>query len=75
MRFIASLIAGLLLVVPVVTAESASASRPIVGYHYKDECKNIKGVQPIYTLFGTGRYVFDTSTKRPNDCVLRVTKH
>ncbi len=54
---------------------TAEATRPIPGYPYKDECKNIKGKQPIYMLVGTGPYRFDTSTPRPNDCyVWRVRK-
>lgn len=65
---------SLLVCVAVLLATPSFATRPVPGFHYKDQCRNIAGVQPIYTLTGTGRYVFDTSTKRPHDCVLRVNK-
>lgn len=41
-----------------VAAEPAEATRPIVGYPYKDVCKNIKGNQYIYMMYGTGPYRF-----------------
>lgn len=37
-------------------AQPAEATRPIVGYPYKDMCKNIAGVQPIYQTIGSGPY-------------------
>ena len=66
MRFIAAFIVAVTL--PLSFAVPAEATRPIPGFDYKDECKNIKGEQPIYMLVGTGPYRFDLSTKRPNDC-------
>lgn len=49
--------------------EPAEATRPVPGYPYKDVCKNIPGKQYSYDTVGTGRYRFDTTTKRPNDCI------
>lgn len=52
-----------------VATAPAEATRPVPGFKYKDECKNIKGKQPIYLLVGTGPYRFNLDTKRPNDCI------
>jgi hypothetical protein len=46
-----------------LSAEPAEATRPIVGYPYKDVCKNIPGKQPIYMLYGTGPYRFVNKDK------------
>ena len=56
MRYLAALIVGLIL--PVSFAGTAEATRPIVGYPYTDQCRNIPGKQPIYMLYGTGPYRF-----------------
>jgi hypothetical protein len=66
MKFIATALATFMLAFSF--AGTADATRPVPGFKYKDECKNIPGKQPAYELVGTGPYRFDTSTKRPNDC-------
>ncbi len=66
MKTLAALALAVLL--PLSFASDADATRPIPGHKYKDECKNIPGKQPIYELYGTGPYRFDTSTARPDDC-------
>lgn len=70
MKIIAATIAAL---ASVAVATPAHATRPIVGFHYADVCKNIKGAQPIYTVLGPGPYDFNADTKRKKDCI-RVTK-
>lgn len=39
-------------------ADTADATRPIPGFHYTDQCRNIKGLQPSYQMVGTGPYRF-----------------
>lgn len=57
MRAISTLAAALLMTMGgVAFAEHADATRPIVGYPYKDMCRNIPGKQPIYMTIGTGPY-------------------
>lgn len=56
MRILAALIVGLIL--PVSFAGTAEATRPIAGYPYTDQCRNISGKQPIYMLYGPGPYRF-----------------
>ena len=63
MRYLAALIVALVL--PVSFAGSAEATRPIPGYHYTDQCKNIKGKQPIYMLVDGGPY---RHTNKPGIC-------
>lgn len=54
MRIIAFFIVALAL--PMSFASAAEATRPLPGYNYPDQCKNIPGVQGIYMLVGTGPY-------------------
>ena len=56
MRILVAIIVGLIL--PVSFAGTAEATRPIVGFPYTDQCKNIPGKQPIYMMVGTGPYRF-----------------
>ena len=64
------------LALPLSFAGSAEATRPVPGFHYKDECKNIPGKQPAYMLVGTGPYRLDLSTPRKHDCyVWRTLAH
>jgi hypothetical protein len=55
-------------VLPFSFAGNAEATRPVPGFHYKDECKNIPGKQPAYELVGTGPYRRTPGTK--HDCYL-----
>lgn len=48
MRYLAALIVAVML--PLSFGTPAEATRPIPGYSFKDQCKNIKGVQPAYML-------------------------
>lgn len=66
MKILAAVIVAVML--PFSFAGTADATRPVPGYHYKDECKNIPGKQPSYMLVGTGPYRLDESTKRKHDC-------
>ena len=63
MRYIAAVVVAVLL--PLSFAGSAEATRPIAGYPYKDQCKNIKGVQPIYMLIPPSKFV---KTNKPGIC-------
>lgn len=70
MKILASMLAAVL--IPLTFASPADATRPIVGFKFKDECNNIKGKQPFYMIVGTGPYRLDLSTHNPHDCVRRV---
>ena len=60
---------GVFAAVVLFGGSSASANRPIPGYHYKDVCKNIQGEQTILDVTGiSARYKFIKATQRPNDC-------
>lgn len=68
---LAALVMGMFLT-SVYLAPESNASRPIHGHKYKDECKNMPGVQPIYFMKGYSaipRYREVWRTPRPNDCV------
>lgn len=49
----------------------AEASRIFPGHTYADKCKNVKGVQPIWSVQGytaIPTYKFIRRTPRPHDC-------
>ena len=73
MKTFAALVIGVVISISGVSPATAGG-RPMVGHHYKDVCKNIKGKQPIYEVVGFGPYDFNKHTKRKHDCV-RVGKH
>lgn len=57
LRSLATLIAAIAMTLgSMAFADTASATRPIVGYPYTDMCKNIAGKQPIYQVVGSGPY-------------------
>ena len=51
-------------------APSAEATRPIVGFHYTDQCNNFAGKQTVLDMVGTGRYREKNRTADPRDCRL-----
>jgi hypothetical protein len=52
----------------------ASATRPVPGVQYTDQCNNFPGVQPVYMMVGSGPYREDVSTQDPDDCI-RISKY
>lgn len=66
-----ALIIGLSFSAMVITATGAEANRSVIGFKYKDQCKNIKGKQTVNMIVGTGKFRLDMSTKRKRDCYRR----
>lgn len=59
--------------VPLTLATPAQAFRPVPGVKYHDLCKNVPGEQ-TFSDFQFLRVAFDTSTSRPNDCIVRYRR-